>query len=139
TIADIRDAERLYTTVQAFRPAVIFHLAAQSLVRQSYEHPVATYATNVMGTVHILEAARRSAMQAVVNVTSDKCYENLESGQPYKETDVLGGGDPYSSSKACSELVTIAYRNSFARSANAPAIASVRAGNVIGGGDWAAE
>ncbi len=116
----------------------MFHLAAQSLVRPSYDDPVGTYATNVMGTVHVLEAVRRTrSVRAVVIVTSDKCYENLETGQAYRETDAMGGRDPYSSSKGCAELVTAAYRASFF--GDGPALASARAGNVIGGGDWAAD
>jgi CDP-glucose 4,6-dehydratase len=118
----------------------VFHLAAQSLVHPSYDDPVGTYATNVMGTVHLLEAVRHGAgVRAVVNVTSDKCYQNLETGQAYRESDPMGGRDPYSSSKGCAELVTTAYRASFLSSPGAPALASTRAGNVIGGGDWAAD
>jgi CDP-glucose 4,6-dehydratase len=140
TIADIRDLAALSKALQAFQPDIVFHLAAQSLVHPSYDDPVGTYATNVMGTVHLLEAVRRSAgVRAVVNVTSDKCYENLETGQAYRESDPMGGRDPYSSSKGCAELVTTAYRASFLSSPGAPALASARAGNVIGGGDWAAD
>ncbi|MBF0401135.1 MAG: CDP-glucose 4,6-dehydratase [Magnetococcales bacterium] len=144
TIADIRDAETLQTVMQQARPDIVFHMAAQPLVRASYQQPVATYATNVMGTVHLLEAARRCpSVQAIVNITTDKCYENREWHWGYRENEPLGGHDPYSSSKACSELVTAAYRNSFfhARSDAQPAIAlaSARAGNVIGGGDWAVD
>jgi CDP-glucose 4,6-dehydratase len=135
TIADIRDLGALQRAIGEFQPEIVFHLAAQSLVRPSYEDPVGTYATNVMGTVHLLEAVRKAGgVQAVVNVTSDKCYENLESGQAYRENDAMGGRDPYSSSKGCAELVTTAYRASFPGGA---ALASARAGNVIGGGDWA--
>lgn len=135
TIADIRDLGALAKAIESFQPDIVFHLAAQSLVRPSYDDPVGTYATNVMGTVHLLEAVRRTgSVGAVVNVTSDKCYENLETGQAYRESDPMGGRDPYSSSKGCAELVTTAYRASFAGGA---AIASARAGNVIGGGDWA--
>jgi CDP-glucose 4,6-dehydratase len=138
TIADIRDLTALASGIESFQPEIVFHLAAQSLVRPSYEDPVGTYATNVMGTVHLLEAVRRArGVRAVVNVTSDKCYENLETGQAYRETDPMGGRDPYSSSKGCAELVTAAYRASFF--ASAVALASARAGNVIGGGDWAAD
>lgn len=135
-IADIRDHERLDSAVAAHRPEIVLHLAAQALVRPSYEDPLGTYATNVMGTVHLLEAVRRAGcVRAVINVTSDKCYENREWVWPYRENEALGGYDPYSSSKACAELVTSAYRNSFFGSGTA--LASVRAGNVIGGGDWA--
>jgi CDP-glucose 4,6-dehydratase len=137
TIADIRDLGALSQAMGDFQPEIVFHLAAQSLVRPSYDDPVGTYATNVMGTVHLLEAARKaSSVRAVVNVTSDKCYENLETGQAYRESDPIGGRDPYSSSKGCAELVAAAYRASFPGGA---AIASARAGNVIGGGDWAAD
>lgn len=140
TTADIRDLATLSKTITAFQPEVVFHLAAQSLVRPSYEDPVGTYATNVLGTVHVLEAARRAgSVRAIVNVTSDKCYQNLETGQSYSEDDPMGGRDPYSSSKGCAELVTTAYRASFFSGEDAPALASARAGNVIGGGDWAAD
>ena len=118
----------------------MFHLAAQSLVRRSYADPVGTYATNVMGTVHVLEAgtAGRATSAAVVVVTSDKCYENHEWWWPYREDDALGGHDPYSSSKASAELVTSAWRRSFFATRTPPVgVASARAGNVIGGGDWA--
>jgi CDP-glucose 4,6-dehydratase len=116
------------------QPEIVFHLAAQSLVRPSYDDPVGTYATNVMGTVHVLEGARKNgATRVVINVTSDKCYENRETNQAYVEGDAMGGHDPYSSSKGCSELVTSAYRRSYGTNG----LASARAGNVIGGGDWA--
>jgi CDP-glucose 4,6-dehydratase len=123
----------------AFRPEVVIHMAAQPLVRLSYSEPVATYATNVMGTVHVLEAARQcGSVRAVVNVTTDKCYENREWVWGYREDEPMGGFDPYSNSKGCSELVTSAYRRSFMDKAGI-ALASARAGNVIGGGDWAAD
>lgn len=135
---DIRDLAAVRAAVEASRPAVIFHLAAQPLVRLSYQEPVETYATNVMGTVHLLEAARRAPdVRAIVCVTSDKCYENREWVWPYRETDPMGGHDPYSSSKGCAELVAAAYRSSFF--ARGPALATARAGNVIGGGDWATD
>lgn len=138
TIGDIRDSDALAVALSKLQPEVVFHLAAQSLVHASYEDPVGTYATNVMGTVHLLEAVRQvPSVRAVVNITSDKCYENRESGQAYREGDPMGGGEPYSSSKGCAELVTHAYRASFFSKPGAPAIASARAGNVIGGGDWA--
>ena len=138
TTADIRDPATLAGVIESFQPEIVFHLAAQSLVRQSYEDPVGTYATNVMGTVHLLESVRRaSSVRVVVNITSDKCYENLETGLAYRETDPIGGSDPYSSSKGCAELLTTAYRKSFFQCEGAPALASARAGNVIGGGDWA--
>lgn len=135
--ADVRNLEHLESAVQEFQPEIIFHLAAQSLVQESYRSPVDTYSTNVMGTVNILECIRRcNSVKAAIMVTSDKCYENREWIWGYRENDRLGGFDPYSNSKACAELVTAAYRQSFFES-NEPAIASVRAGNVIGGGDWA--
>lgn len=133
---DIRDFEALSGAVRRVEPEVIFHLAAQPLVQLSYAEPVETYATNVMGTVHLLEAARKvGSASAIVCVTSDKCYENREWDWPYRENDPMGGHDPYSSSKGCSELVVSAYRRSYF--SNRPVLASVRAGNVIGGGDWA--
>jgi len=130
---DIRDFQLLKSTLLQHQPEIIFHMAAQSLVRYSYDNPVETYATNVMGTVNLLEAARvTSTAKAIINITSDKCYENKEWHWGYREEDRLGGHDPYSNSKACAELVTAAYRHSYLGS-----LASVRAGNVIGGGDWA--
>ncbi|ODU04706.1 MAG: CDP-glucose 4,6-dehydratase [Thiobacillus sp. SCN 63-1177] len=139
TIADIREADSLTRAMQAARPDVVFHLAAQPLVRYSYTAPVETYAVNVMGTVNLLEAVRQApGVKAVINVTTDKCYENREWVWPYRENEALGGFDPYSSSKACSELVTAAYRRSFLKPAGVH-LASARAGNVIGGGDWAAD
>lgn len=136
TIGDIRDFEIVRSCVTAFRPEIIFHMAAQPLVRLSYTEPVATYATNVMGTVHVLEAAREvGTVRAIVNVTTDKCYENKEWVWGYREDEPMGGRDPYSSSKGCSELVTSAYRQSFFKESDI-ALASARAGNVIGGGDW---
>jgi CDP-glucose 4,6-dehydratase len=133
---DVRDLDAVLAAMTAARPEVVFHLAAQPLVRLSYEQPVETYATNVMGTVHVLEAMRRvGGVGAAVCITSDKCYENREQVWPYRETDPMGGHDPYSSSKGCAELIVTAYRQSFF--AQGPALASVRAGNVIGGGDYA--
>jgi len=135
---DVRDDAALARAVAEARPDVVFHLAAQSLVRVSYDEPAATYATNVMGTVNLLEAVRRSGgVRAVVCVTSDKCYENRETPRPYREDDAMGGFDPYSSSKGCAELVTSAYRRSFFAGGEGAAVATARAGNVIGGGDWA--
>ena len=132
-IADIRDLDGVCRAMKDFQPEIVIHMAAQPLVRLSYAEPVETYATNVMGTVHVLEAVRRTgSAPVVINVTSDKCYENRETLEPYREGDPMGGFDPYSSSKGCAELVTNAYRRSFKI-----ALASVRAGNVIGGGDWA--
>jgi CDP-glucose 4,6-dehydratase len=139
TLGDIRDREALSTCIARVQPELILHLAAQPLVRQSYRDPAETYSTNVMGVVNLLDAVRDCAsVRAVLNVTTDKCYENLERREPYRETDALGGYDPYSSSKACAELVTAAYRRSFLSEAGV-AIASARAGNVIGGGDWASD
>lgn len=136
-IGDIRDIERLREVITEFKPEIVFHLAAQPLVRFSYREPRLTYETNVMGTVNLLEAVRQTkSVRAVVNVTSDKCYENKEWVWGYREIDPMGGYDPYSSSKGCSELITAAYRNSYFKNTET-AIASARAGNVIGGGDWA--
>ena len=134
-IIDIRDHAETAALIAEVRPEIVFHLAAQPLVRYSYDHPVETYATNVMGTVHVLEACRRiDGVKAVVCITTDKCYENREWIWPYRESDPMGGYDPYSSSKGAAELVISAYRRSYP---DGPLIASVRAGNVIGGGDWA--
>ena len=139
TIADIRDADRLSQAMRAAQPDIVFHLAAQPLVRHSYAEPVETYATNVMGTVNLFEAARKTpSVKAIVVVTSDKCYENREWVWPYREDEPMGGYDPYSSSKACAEIVAAAYRRSFLDAAGV-GVASARAGNVIGGGDWAAD
>ncbi|WP_246188122.1 CDP-glucose 4,6-dehydratase [Paenibacillus tengchongensis] len=142
-IGDIKDGERLKRALQSSQAEIVFHLAAQPLVRESYNIPAETYATNVMGTVNILEAVRVcDTVSTVINVTTDKCYENKEWVWGYRETEPLGGHDPYSSSKACSELVTSAYRNSFFNtmpSGRKVSLASARAGNVIGGGDWAVD
>ena len=136
TLADIRDSARVGAAVTAFQPDVVLHLAAQPLVRASYEAPADTYATNVMGTVHLLEAVRRCpSVRAVVVVTSDKCYDNREWPWPYRENDALGGHDPYSSSKACVELLCASWRASFMQGSRI-ALATARAGNVLGGGDW---
>ena len=136
-IGDVCDLDALQECMRQARPEVVLHLAAQSLVRRSYREPVRTYATNVMGTVHLLEAVRQvQGVRAVVVVTSDKCYENREWIWGYRETDAMGGHDPYSNSKGCAELVTSALRRSFFAD-RGTAIASARAGNVIGGGDWA--
>ncbi len=140
-VGDIRNLAQLESSMAAFQPEVVFHMAAQPLVRRSYADPLTTYSTNVMGTAHVLDAIRRvPSVRAVVVVTTDKCYENRETLEGYREEDQLGGFDPYSNSKACAELVTAAYRNSYfplARMAeHKVALASARAGNVIGGGDW---
>lgn len=135
--ADVRDLPMLHKAMQEFRPDIVLHLAAQPLVRLSYDIPVETYATNVMGTVHVLEAARQCpSARAVLVITSDKCYQNVEQIWPYREKDPMGGHDPYSNSKGCAELVTHAYGQSYFTQGT-QALASVRAGNVIGGGDWA--
>lgn len=144
TFADVRDFERLYQTLSQHQPEIVIHMAAQPLVRESYRNPVETYAINVMGTVHLLEAIRHTkSVKAVVNVTTDKCYENKEWVWGYRENEPMGGYDPYSNSKGCSELVTAAYRNSYFNlndyKQHGVAIATARAGNVIGGGDWAVD
>jgi CDP-glucose 4,6-dehydratase len=140
---DVLDLTHLRQVLGEFQPEVIFHLAAQALVRESYADPLKTFATNVMGTAHVLEAVRNvPSVRCVIVVTSDKCYENLEDDNAHRETDRLGGKDPYSGSKACAEIVTAAYQRSFfwpGASVSNPGIASVRAGNVIGGGDWASD
>lgn len=141
-IGDIRDGEMLANAMIQAAPDIVIHMAAQPLVRRSYVDPVETYSTNVMGTVHLLEAIRKTqSVRAVVNVTTDKCYENQEWVWGYRESEPMGGFDPYSNSKGCAELVTSAYRNSFFNSekydAHRVALATARAGNVIGGGDWA--
>jgi len=137
TIADIRDLTTLRSALKTAKPSIVIHMAAQPLVRESYVKPVETFSTNVIGTVNLLEAVRSiDTVEAVVNITTDKCYENQEWARAYRETDRLGGHDPYSSSKACAELVTATYRKSFLAEAGIQ-LASVRAGNVIGGGDWA--
>ena len=148
-IGDIRDFQAVLAAVRSSRPEIVIHMAAQPLVRYSYENPIETYSTNVMGTVHLLEAIRQvnghksqdafagsAFTKAIVNVTTDKCYENKEWHWGYREDDPMGGYDPYSNSKACSELVTSAYRQSYFAQTGI-ALASARAGNVIGGGDWA--
>lgn len=135
-IGDVRDQILLTATLRKCQPEIVFHLAAQPLVRASYGEPVKTYATNVMGTVHLLEAVRQTpSVRAVVNVTTDKCYENREWAWGYRESDTLGGYDPYSNSKGASELVSASYRSSFFCRSEV-ALATARAGNVIGGGDW---
>lgn len=139
--ADIRDLERLKKALKEARPEIVFHLAAQPLVRHSYKEPIETYSTNVMGTVNLLEACRSiPSVRSIVVITSDKCYENSGSIKGYRETDRMGGYDPYSSSKGCAELVVSAYRQSFFKPAeykkHGVVLASTRAGNVIGGGDW---
>lgn len=137
TIGDVRDYCSLFEALKKSQAEIVIHMAAQPLVRLSYEQPVETYATNVMGTVHLFEAIRQlGGVRAIVNVTTDKCYENKEWIWGYREDEPMGGYDPYSNSKGCSELVTSAYRRSFFQNTDT-ALASARAGNVIGGGDWA--
>lgn len=143
-IGDVRDLDQLSHVFDQVKPEIVIHMAAQPLVRDSYKIPVETYAINVMGTVNVLEACRRtSSVKVIVNVTTDKCYENKEWHWGYRENEPMGGYDPYSNSKGCSELVTSSYRNSFFNpkdyNEHGVAIASARAGNVIGGGDWAGD
>ncbi len=138
---DVRNLELLQSVIAKHKPEIVFHMAAQSLVRYSYQNPVETYSSNVMGTVNILEAVRHTeSVRVVVNITSDKCYENKEWVWGYRENEPMGGHDPYSSSKGCAELVTAAYRSSYFSNENIDrpfvAVATARAGNVIGGGDW---
>lgn len=139
---DVRDQNTLDEVFKKYEPDIVFHLAAQALVRVSYEDPISTYETNVMGTLKVFEACKKANVKAIVNITSDKAYENQETEVPYKETDPLGGYDPYSSSKGCAELLTASYRNSYFniakyKSTHNTLLASCRSGNVIGGGDWA--
>ena len=137
-IGNILDREHLNKTFQEFQPEIVFHLAAQPLVRLSYSEPVLTYETNVIGTLNVLEAARHcGSVKAFVNITTDKCYENKEIARGYKEDEPMGGYDMYSSSKGCVEILSSSYRRSFLE--NSYAMATARAGNVIGGGDWAAD
>jgi CDP-glucose 4,6-dehydratase len=137
-IGDIRDAARMRQVVMEAQPQIVLHMAAQALVKESYRDPLGTYGTNVMGTAHVLQACREARdLQCVVVVTSDKVYENHDVGHPFVESDRLGGHDPYSNSKACAELLTNSFRDSFFK--DGPPVASVRAGNVIGGGDWCAD
>jgi CDP-glucose 4,6-dehydratase len=140
-VGDVRDRDALTTAVAESAPEVVLHMAAQSLVRRSFVEPRETYDTNVMGTVNVLDAVRADpdGVRAVVNVTSDKCYENKEWEWGYREDEPMGGHDPYSSSKGCAELVTAAFRRSFFSGPDGPRLASARAGNVIGGGDWGAD
>lgn len=136
-IGDVRDGDRLERALRAARPEVVLHLAAQSVVKTGYADPAGTYATNVMGTVHLLDAVRKmGGTCVVVNVTSDKCYAVRADGRPYQEDDPMGGDDPYANSKGCAELVAGAFRTSYFGTDGGPAVASARAGNAIGGGDW---
>ena len=137
-IGDIRDFSKLSESIRTFNPDILLHLAAQPLVRLSYKEPIETYSTNVMGTVNVLEASRyASHLKAIVVITTDKCYENREWEWGYRENEPMGGHDPYSNSKGCAELVVSAYQRSFFHTPDTAAVASARAGNVIGGGDWA--
>ncbi len=141
-IGDIRDYQSLFNSINTFKPEIVFHMAAQPLVRLSYDIPIDTYSTNVMGTVHLLEACRKvQGIKAIINITSDKCYENQEWVWGYRENEPMGGYDPYSNSKGCAELIASSFRQSFFNPAtyakHGIGLASVRAGNVIGGGDWA--
>jgi CDP-glucose 4,6-dehydratase len=137
TIGDIRDLANLQKSINTAKPEIVFHLAAQPLVRLSYQNPIDTFSTNVMGTLNVLEACRQApSVCAILNITSDKCYDNQEWIWGYRENDPMGGRDPYSASKGCSELLTSSYRQSFFNN-NETLLASCRAGNVIGGGDWA--
>ncbi|MCG2722929.1 MAG: CDP-glucose 4,6-dehydratase [Thermodesulfovibrionales bacterium] len=141
---DVRDLDHLKSIIAEHKPEIVIHMAAQSLVRYSYNNPAETYSTNIMGTMNVLEAARCSdVVRVVVNITSDKCYENREWLWGYRENEAMGGHDPYSSSKGCAELITSAYRRSYFSDDNLPghgvAVATARAGNVVGGGDWAAD
>jgi CDP-glucose 4,6-dehydratase len=138
---DVRDGAAVREAMVKFSPEVVFHMAAQALVRRSYEDPVGTFETNALGTINVLQAVRAtSSVRVVVVVTSDKCYENMEWPWPYRESDPLGGHDPYSASKACAEIAVASWRRSFlAKPSSEVALTSVRAGNVIGGGDWAAD
>jgi CDP-glucose 4,6-dehydratase len=139
-IGDIRNLDCLKKSILNFAPEIVIHMAAQALVRHSYQDPIGTYQTNIMGTVNLLESIRSChSVRAVVNVTTDKCYENKEWVWAYRESEPMGGHDPYSSSKGCSELITSAYRASFFDSNSQISLASARAGNVIGGGDWSAD
>lgn len=134
---DIRDLSGIVKSMRESKPSVIFHMAAQPLVLHSYNDPIETFTTNIIGTINVLEAARKiENVEAIINITTDKCYENQETDRPYDENDRLGGYDPYSGSKACSEIATTVYRNSFLSHTKVK-LASARAGNVIGGGDWA--
>ncbi|MBT8265591.1 MAG: CDP-glucose 4,6-dehydratase [Bacteroidia bacterium] len=139
-IGDIRDLPTLSQQMADFNPEILIHMAAQPLVRLSYDEPLETYTTNVIGTANVLEAARScNQLKAIVSVTTDKCYENMEWERGYREDEPMGGHDPYSSSKGCAELVTSAYRRSYFNTSETASVATARAGNVIGGGDWAAD
>lgn len=134
---DIRNFERLSQVLDDFKPDIVVHMAAQALVHYGYAHPIETYTVNILGTLNLLELIRKgSSVKVFLNVTTDKCYENKDAATPFRETDSLGGSDPYSSSKACSELISQAYAQSYFSESSSPAMVTARAGNVIGGGDW---
>ena len=137
-IGDVTDFKKLKQIIKINKPEFVFHLAAQAIVRESYDNPLTTFQTNVMGTANILESIKNSSVKSCIIMTSDKCYDNKELGRSFKESDSMGGDDPYSASKGAAELVTAAYRNSFFKN-NDIGIASVRSGNVIGGGDWSTD
>ena len=140
TEGDVEDFAALSECMRAANPEILFHLAAQPIVREAYRNPQATFATNTMGTVNVLEACRPlSALSRLIVFTTDKVYRNDDSGRPFEEDDRLGGNEPYSGSKAAAEFAVAAYRESYFRLATSPALATIRAGNIIGGGDWAAE
>ena len=140
SLTDLADAKATHSFIRECQPGVVFHLAAQALVRASYTDPVETFRTNVLGTAHILDAVKSTpSVKAVVVVTSDKCYDNRELGVPFREEDPMGGIDPYSASKGCAELIVNSFRHSFFSSVGSPGIASARAGNVFGGGDWSTD
>ncbi len=139
-IGDIRDFTKLNSSIKSFNPEILIHMAAQPLVRLSYSEPIDTYSTNVMGTLNVLESCRScDNLKAIIAITTDKCYENKEQDIAYKESDPMGGHDPYSSSKGCCELLISSYRRSFFNNSDTPFLASVRSGNVIGGGDWSSD
>jgi len=135
-LIDIRKIDKINEIILHAKPDIVFHLAAQAIVRESYKDPINTITTNVVGTTNILQSIRNSKIKACIVYTSDKCYKHVENKKAFIETDCLGGNDPYSASKACAEILTESYRNSFFNKKNSPNIATVRAGNVIGGGDW---
>ena len=135
---DVRDFDAVRKSIDHFQPDIVFHLAAQPLVRASYRDPISTFSTNLLGLVNVLEATRNcQKIRSIINVTSDKCYENKGWVWPYRETDEMGGHDPYSSSKGCAELISVSFRRSFFSCEKSPSLATARAGNVIGGGDFA--
>ena len=136
--ADIRDFQSLKQSINEFKPEIVIHMAAQSLVRESSENPIYTFETNIIGTANVLEVSKQlTSIKSILVITSDKCYENIEKNISYKETDKMGGHDPYSASKGCAEIVAGSYYRSYFKDCNDMGLATARAGNVIGGGDWA--